>query len=156
VDLGKPISIITTIDISHNEWLNETIPVMSDILKENNIKAEEVHRITADFSSISPPAALSGVSRGLIFYDIHDLPGKSLINLFFENWIKDFHGTIMFHDVSIVHPSYVHKSNQFSSNLFSGERLCGFREVIPLVDFLNRKNISWGSVSKTSIVRINL
>jgi hypothetical protein len=129
---------------------------MSGILKENNINVEEICLMTAEFSSIKPPSILSSSMRGLIFYDIHDLPDKSLIDLFFSNWVKNFHGIIMFHDVSVVPLSYKDKTNQFSAVHFSGKRLCGFREVIPLVKKLNDSNILLETVSETSILYVNV
>lgn len=148
--LGKDLSTITTIDLSHNFW-RDTPEIQEEALKGilsqslTNIKT-----VTGDFNSIDIKDLLYDWSNKiLIFYDMHDHTGPWSLRLLNE-WIpyikkEGKQGVCLVHDISPVSDDYKvvcdDKSPRSKAKYFGGQTYAGFMECKRLINWANVKKV---------------
>ena len=104
--MGKDLSVLTTTDIDHSHWLNETPEIQKGLLLDSEIRIGEIRAVCDDFMNLNPQDM---VRKGnvLVFYDIHDSPSVSMMERFIADWMPRFDGgRVMVHDFYLAHSGY--------------------------------------------------
>lgn len=159
--LGKDLSGITTTDVDHRHWLEETPAIQRGLLLNSGIDVSKIARVHEDFIKLEPE---SMVRRGkvLVFYDIHDTSTVSYMEKFLGKWIPAFdYGYVMVHDCYLPKSAYwIDRNNPVypvsSATHFSGISFEGYKECATLVEWLNTGKRSIYAVPGTSIVRFTI
>jgi hypothetical protein len=145
--LGKCLSALTTIDIDHGHWLNETPDIQRGLLLNAGIDLKNIRVVSGDFNLLNPQWLLKE-GKVLVFYDIHDTGSVSYMKKFIEEWIPLFdHGYVMVHDCYPLGRAYwIDRNNPdlpvSSAKHFSGLSLEGYGECKVLIDWLNEQKRS--------------
>jgi len=155
LDLKKPLSILTTIDKDHDHWLKETKTGLIPFFKKYGVDINAINEIVSDFAVLDPNKFIFKGKKGFIFYDIHDIPEKSFMNIFLNSWTQNFSGTLALHDMSVSDIStYVCLGDHFITTHFEGKSFSGFQEVLPFIDYLNKNKIAIHDIPRTSVAYI--
>jgi len=140
--LGKDLSVLTTTDIDHSHWLNETPEIQKGLLLNSEICTDEIHAVCSDFMDLDPGSMIRP-GKVLVFYDIHDSPSVSMMGRFLEQWLPRFtEGYVMVHDFYLAHSGYwidrdVPECPVSTAEHFSGHVFEGFKECRVLIEWMN-------------------
>ena len=153
--LGKEVSDLTTIDISHDHWKNETPGIQQDVLGPNGININGIKTVTEDFIKLHPePFMREG--KVLVFYDIHDTEDVSYAQKFLDEWIPLFdYGHVLFHDFNILGKNpWIRMDKKLplsTAKHFSGLPFEGYKECKVVIDWMNETHRKVRKIPQTSI-----
>jgi len=155
--MGKPLSLLTTIDLSHGHWRERTPNIQHDLLKKENLDMRQIKTVESDFSLLDPSDFLKE-GKGVVFYDIHDNDQQTFSDKLLQNWVPRLkEALVIVHDCSLVPESYVLRTGYTNYTMtklqhFSGKFFAGFGECAPIIQWLNDKKIDVSSVPLTSLI----
>jgi len=143
--LGKPLSNITTMDLSHVAWL-EAPKIQGGIPEIAAMDLSLVKYVTGDFKNIDP-LPVKSAGKLFVFYDIHDHTFP-LSQKFLDEWlpyIRD--GVIAIHDISEVPSNYVlpESDTKRSKAVYKDKMYAGFAECETFVNWAVANNVTLNS-----------
>lgn len=156
--LGKPLSLLTTIDKNQVPWREKTSVIQQSLLKKREIDIRQINVIESDFSSLNPSQFLRDNVKGFVFYDIHDNNLQTVSDKFLLNWVPLLGEAIVaVHDCSLVPESHILRENFKDYTMtqhrhFSGKIYAGFNECKSFIEWANEKRYDVFDVPKTSII----
>ena len=156
--IGKPLSLLTTIDKSHGHWNEQTLSIQNALLKKEGLDMSKIKTVESDFSSLDPTQFLRKDVKGFIFYDIHDNNLYTFSDRFLLNWVPLLGESIVaIHDCSFVPESHILRENYNDYTMtkhthFSGKTYAGFNECEPIIKWANEKRCDIFDVPYTSII----
>jgi len=156
--LGKPLSLLTTVDLSQRHWREETPEIQQDFLKKSELNLEQINVIESNFLDLDPVQFLKKDAKIFVFYDIHDNDMVSFSDRFILNWIPLLGEAIVaVHDCSHVPESYVLRTNYKGYTMsklthFSGDIFAGFGECKNFIEWANEKRKDISYIPKTSLI----
>ncbi len=144
-DLGKDLSIITSIDLDHEKW-KATFNIQKELIKKYDLNLGKVKLITQDFNSVDPVEIIDPEKKVFIFYDMHDHRGpwsQRLLDL----WVPLVkNGVFSIHDVTPVSESFEIVQDKISPRTKiqykSGQYFAGFNECFRIIKWANTNNIN--------------
>ena len=145
IDIGMPLSEITTIDLSHEHWKKRTPVVQKDLLEILGLDISLINTVTTDFNQVNPKDFIPVGKKTLIFYDMHDHKGPWSLKLFNEWYPLVSEGAFIIHDITPVHKSFVLVDDPISprskATYFNGQDYAGFMECQRLIEWANEHKI---------------
>lgn len=156
--VGKPLSLLTTIDKNQVPWREETPIIQQSFLKKGEIEIEQINVIEADFLSLDPLQFLRDDVKGLVFYDIHDTNLRTFSEKFLYSWVSLLGKSVVaIHDCSLVPKSHILRENYNDYTMtkqthFSGKTYAGFNECKSFIEWANEKRYDIFDVPETSII----
>jgi hypothetical protein len=159
--LGRPESLLTTIDISHSKW-RESVPKHKAGFLAQGIDVERINAVRADFKSVDAADHIPAGGRVMLYYDIHDLEDRSGVAnspFLFKNWIPRIgEGIVAMHDVTPC-PSDWERPKEWGvpcsfakAEHWAGQWFWGNGETGVLIDWLNRHRAPINSIGQISMV----
>jgi hypothetical protein len=159
--LGKDLSCLTTTDIDHHYWTEETPTIQRGLLLNSEIDVRRIRTVREDFIKLSPQGLIKP-GKVLVFYDIHDTASVSYMEKFIAEWIPLFdHGYVLVHDCYPPLEAYwIPRDDPVypvsSATHFSGMKFEGYRECKIIIDHLNSTGRGVFAVPGTSIIKFSI
>ena len=148
--MGKPLSIMTTIDLEHEFWKERTPSIQEEVVKKYDISIGDIRTITKDFTKVDPSEVISS-GKGFIFYDMHDHQGPWSQSLLDKWYPLMSQGTIVVHDMTPVYDDFPLEDDKVcprsKAKHFNGQMFAGFNECARIINWLNAKKIDLGKIS---------
>lgn len=140
-ELGKPLSNITTMDLSHQAW-GEAAEIHKGVPEIAAMDLSQVKYITGDFKDLDPTPVKSA-GKVFVFYDIHDHTFP-LSQKFLDEWlpcIRD--GVIAIHDMSEVPNDYIlpDVDTKRSKAAYKDRTYAGFAECETFINWAVKNNV---------------
>jgi len=156
--LGKPLSLLTTIDKSQRHWKEETPEIQQELLEKEGLDLKQIKTIESDFISLDAAQFVRKDVKIFVFYDIHDNNSETYSDKFLLNWVPLLgEAVVTVHDCSHVSESYVLRTDYKGYTMtklrhFSGKLFAGFGECKRFIEWANEKEKDVFNVPKTSLI----